>query len=313
MVGASLRYSLYLLGLPPPEAPPVRFLCLRPYLDGPALTELLAEAPGGPEVAAALLDPGGSGALPASARRLAAAASFHRLRLALFPRVATGPQRLQGDGPPTEPAALLARFRGELSRSIRPLGEALLAELLASLARREARSRGREMRPCLAVEPWRLRRGRKAPLDLFGPPDPFLPSWAETPAEAERALSALAGEVLPPSHRLRGRFLLVYRATLDRLSPLYRAVAEAAAERSVLAAPEDAFFLPFDLAADLTLPARPAWLPRAVAGNRREYEAARGTAEPAEQPGHRLGEAGPAGRPSGPRPEWTWAPLLPLL
>lgn len=313
VAGSGLRYSFYLLGLPLPEVPAVKFIALRPYLDGRALAELLAEVPGGPEVVDALLDPGGSGALPPAARRIAAAAGFHRLRLVLFPRTAaTGPRRLPP--PETEGAALPAgpgeahwvRLRAELTRGVRPLGEAFLSELLGSLARREARTRGRDLRPCLPLEAWRLRRGRKAPLALFGSPDPLLPSWAETPGEAERALAALSGEALAPPHRLRGRFRIAYRAALDRLGPLYRALAQSAAERGLLAAPEDAFFLPFDLAGDLALPSAPAWVRTAAAGNRREHEAARRAAEPAEV---WRSATTPA---AGERPEWAWAPLLPL-
>src|SRR5947199_10589898 len=75
-VGTGLRYALYQLGLPIPEAPPVRIVRLRLYLDDGKLAPLLADAPGGAEVVAALSDPGGVGVLPPGARALATAAAL---------------------------------------------------------------------------------------------------------------------------------------------------------------------------------------------------------------------------------------------
>ena len=46
-VGTGLRYALYQLGLPVPEAPPVRIVRLRLYLDDARFVPLLAETPGG--------------------------------------------------------------------------------------------------------------------------------------------------------------------------------------------------------------------------------------------------------------------------
>lgn len=303
-VTTGLRYALYQLGLPLPERPPVRLVHLRLYLDAGPLEELLAERPGGSEVVAALLDPGGAGGLPPGTGRLAGAVRFHRLRHRVFGRLPgkRSPAVLAGGGP----AELWERFRRALSALARPLGEALLADLLASLERRAARAAGRGAPPCLGRPAWKLRRGQQVRLDLFGTPDPVARSWAGEPERAQRVVAALATQPLPPPHRLRGRFRLAWRSGLDRLTPLYRALAEDAAARGLLRDPEEAFFLPFDIASDLLRPESPRWLPEALARNRAEHLQLRAAAEPADLQHHQ-----PATRPAD-HQAWERAPLLPL-
>jgi hypothetical protein len=275
-VGTGLRYALYHLGLPIPEAPPVRIVRLRLYLDGGKLAALLASAPGGEEVAAALIDPGGAGVLPPGA--LAAAAAFHRLRLRL-PRLALSRR-------PALPAAagsgaeLFAAFRTELSRGLPRTSDALLADLLSALARRARRARGEAVPPAFSREASRLLAGRRADLHRLGPPDLLLPSWAAIPDQAPRARRP---SPLPPADPLRGRFREVYRALLDRLAPLYRALAAAAVAQGLLDAEEDAFFIPLDLAGDLAQERKPTWLAAAVRANRAEHEGARSTAAPPDR------------------------------
>jgi hypothetical protein len=305
-VGTGLRYALYLLGLPVPEAPPVRIVRLRLYLDDVKLGDLLGNVPGGEEVAAALSDPGGAGSLPRSARALAAAAAFHRLRLHL--------PRPTGAGRPTEGAAsgsperLVERFRVELSRGLPHTNEALLADLLSALARRARRARGEAVPPALSRAAGRLLAGRRVDLHRFGPPDLLLPSWAETPDRAAAARGALASRELPPADPLRGRFREAYRALLDRLLPLYRATADAAVTRGLLDSPEDAFFLPLDLAGDLAQERKPVWLEAAVRSNRAEHEGLRRTAAPPDR------VTGPEENTVslGVSREWEMGPVLPL-
>src|SRR5262245_47390206 len=67
VIGTVVRYSLYQLGLPMPESPPVRILRLRVLLDSAPLLLALQGQAAGPEIAAALLDPGGAGDLPGDA------------------------------------------------------------------------------------------------------------------------------------------------------------------------------------------------------------------------------------------------------
>src|SRR5688572_10012940 len=63
--GTVVRYSLYQLGLPMPEGPPVRILRLRVFLDAVPLAAAVRSHPGGAEVMSALLLPGGKGELDA--------------------------------------------------------------------------------------------------------------------------------------------------------------------------------------------------------------------------------------------------------
>src|SRR6202035_1247096 len=147
VVGTGLRYGLFQLGLPMPEAPPVRMVRLRLYLDAGKLEALLAESTGGAEVAAALLDPGGAGSLPLGARSFSSAAAFHRVRLRFTRLAASG--RTPTVAPGADPAQLWQRFSTDLSRLLPLTNDALLADLLASLHRRRRRARGETVPPVL--------------------------------------------------------------------------------------------------------------------------------------------------------------------
>jgi hypothetical protein len=300
-VASGLRYSFYHLGLPLPEPPPVRIVGLRLYLDGPALAGLVAAEPGGPAVAAAALDPAGDGGWPPGSGRVRAAAAFHRLRL-LAER--QPPRRARAA--PADPERLWKHFRGELSRLLTATNDALLAEIVCSLTRRARRAAGKEAPPCLSLAAWRLCRGGRVPLGRFGPPDPLRPSWARAPERVPRALEAIAGAPLPPRDSRRGRFREVWRLGLDRLGAIYFDLARSAVERGALSTLEGAFFLPFAVAEDLA-GATGGWLAAAAERNRREHAAALIAPEPPE-----LLTDSPAEGPGGPRPDWEWAPLLPL-
>lgn len=305
----SLRYALYHLGLPLPKATPFRTIRLRLYFDGRELRHLLADAPGGGDVVGALLEPGGIGERPAVSSSLSATVGFHRMRLAAFRPPGWRGTELPEEGTPEE---LWRRFDGELSRRLPRLGDALLAELIAALNRRAARAAGEETPPVLSRAAWRLRTGRGADLRLFGLPDPLAPSWAETPDRAEAAQRALAPHPVPGHDRYRGRFRGAWRALLSRLAPLQRALARSAAERGLLAVPEDACFLPFDRIGELGLPQssreRAHELADTVRKNRAEHESLRRAAEPLDLLTERQ-EMAPL---EGERPEWELAPLLPL-
>jgi len=55
-VATGLRYSFYHLGLPVPEAAPVKMVRLRIYLEQKGLAALLRGSPGGSEILASLLE-----------------------------------------------------------------------------------------------------------------------------------------------------------------------------------------------------------------------------------------------------------------
>lgn len=304
-VGTGLRYALYHLGLPVPEAPPVKIIRLRLYLDARELRSLLTGTRGGQDVVAALLEPGGTGNLPAAARALTAALSFHRVRLAPFRPPSGNPPALRGNEAPED---LWRRFRSDLSRTLSRTNDALLAELISSLDRRALRARGEDVPPVLSRGAWTLRTKGRGNLRRFGLPDPLAPCWGETPGLAEEARRHLERHPLPGHDRYRGRFREAYRAALTTLAPTYRALARSAAERGLLADPEDAFFLPMDAAEDLASPHKPAWTETAARTNRVEYESFRKAAEPLDL----LSEKQEMTSVGGERPEWTWGPLLPL-
>jgi hypothetical protein len=304
-VGTGLRYALYHLGLPLPDAPPVRTVRLRPYLYGKDLRPLLADAPGGEEVLGALLEPEGQARYPAVPQRLAASLAFHRMRLLRFsPPSRHGPEP-RGDESPEE---LWEMFRSSLTRLLPRVGDALLADLISALNRRTARAAGEDVPPVLSRAAWNLRSRGRANLALFGLPDILVPSWADAPERAEAARNALAGQQVHGHDRYRGRFRESWRAALDRLSPIYELYARKAAGRGLLDSPEDACFLPFDLAGDLTAPTRPGWLEAAVRNNRVEYDSLRRALEPLD----RMTERQEMAELGGDRPEWEWGPLLPL-
>jgi hypothetical protein len=304
-VGTGLRYALYHLGLPVPASPPVRAIRLRLYLHGKDLRPLLADAPGGEEVLGALLEPEGEARLPAIPSGLGAALAFHRVRLLRFRPPSHLPPVLRGDESAEEVWQL---FRSTLSRLLPRVGDALLADLIAAINRRTARAAGEEAPPVLSRAAWNLRARGRAHLSLFGPSDLLTPSWARTPEKAEAACKALESQPLPGHDRYRGRFRESWRAALDRLAPIYDTFARQAADRGLLDTPEDAWFLPLDLAGDLTASERPPWLPTAVRSNRAEHDSLRRAAEPLDRMTESQ-EMAPAG---GARPEWDWTPLLPL-
>jgi hypothetical protein len=303
--GTGLRYSLYHLGLPLPESPPVKIIRLRLYLDARALRSLLTAVPGGPDVVAALLEPGEFGSLPATARPLAAALSFHRVRLLPFRVAVDRPAALTGK---ETPADLWRRFRDRLSRVLNRTNDALLADLISSIDRRTLRARGEDVPPVLSKGAWTLRTRGRGDLRRFGLPDPLLPCWSEEPDLAVAARHALEPYPVPGHDRYRGRFREAWRAALGQLAPLYRALARRAAERGFLAEPDDAFFIPLDAAEDLASPHKPAWIEDAVRSNRVEYESLRKAAEPLDL----MSEKQEMTPTAGERPEWAWTPLLPL-
>jgi hypothetical protein len=165
-----------------------------------------------------------------------------------------------------------------------------------------------EVPPTLSRAAWRLRTGHPADLRSFGVPDIAAPSWAEEPAQAEAARRALEPHPLPGHDDYRGRFREAYRAALDLLAPLYRAFARQAADRGLIDVPDDAFFLPLEDAGELARPERPSWLERVVHENRSEHAELCRAAEPLDL----MTERHELGPPGGERPEWGWAPLLPL-
>jgi hypothetical protein len=303
--GTGLRYALYHLGLPVPEVPAFKTIRLRLYLDARELRNLLTHTPGGGDVVAALLEPGGTGTLPQAARPLTAALGFHRLRLLRFRPPSS---RLLAPRDSETPQELWRRFRTQLSRLLPRVNDALLADVIASVNRRAARTSGEPLPPVLSRSAWELRTGGEADLRLFGVPDLLAPSWAEEPARARATLQALQPHEVPGHDRYRGRFREAYRALLSQLSPLYRALARSAAERGFLDDPDDAYFLPLDLAGDLAADRKPSWLEAGLRSNRVEFESLRRAAEPLDLMSEKQ-EMSPV---TGERPEWEWGPLLPL-
>ncbi len=306
LLASALRYTLYHLGLPLPDKPPLRIERLRLYLDSKPLVALLGEIPGGAAVVAGLIDPAGAGPAPIRTR-VGAAVAFHRLRLWHFrpPKPPARPDR----SPDLSRQELWQSFRRELTSLVPALGSALLAEVIASIERRAARQRGESVEPCLGRPAHRWLKGRSVPLSLFGAPDLRQPSWAEEPERAESARAA-TGATAGRAHRYRGRYRLSLRAALDRLRPLYLELAGRAAEHAILDLPDDAFFFPLDLAECLTRDRRPDWLDGAVATNRAELVRLFDEEEPAE-----LLAASAKSRPptcvTDPQ-LWERAPLLPV-
>ena len=301
-VGSGLRYALYHLGLPVPEVPPVEVIRLRVYLDAKALRPLLTHAAGGPDVVAALLEPGGRGNRPAEARTLVDALSFHRLRLLPFRVPARRRIRLTGDEAPEE---IWRCFRERLDRVLVRTGDALLADLISSMDRRAARAQREDVPPVLSRGAWVLRTRGRGDLRRFGLPDIMAPSWEERPELAEGARHALEPHPAPGQDRYRGRFREAWRAALSELAPIYRLLAASAVRKKILKEPEDAFFLPFESAGNLARGQR-SWLE--AMDNRAEYESHRKSMEPFDILADRQ-ETTPM---EGERPEWAWAPLLPL-
>ena len=304
-VESGLRYSLYHLGLPAPESSPLEEIRLRLYFDARKLRPRLTSVPGGAEVVAALLEPGGVASRPATPPELGAALSFHRVRLSPFRLPGRRPVHLAGGRDPG----------GSLAHVPRPLlpRPAFPQRRPARRSRRRHRPPGlragnEEAWPVLSESAWALRTRGRGDLRCFGLPDPMAPSWAEEPDLALAARHALAPHIAPGRDRHRGRFREAYRAALSQVAPIYRALGRAAAERGLLGDAEDAFFLPLELAEHLASPHLPPWLAEAARDNRAEHESLRKADEPLDLMDERLEMA----RVEAERPEWTWSPLLPL-
>jgi hypothetical protein len=300
VAGSGLRFALHQLGRPLLERVPVRLVRLRLYLDGDALAKSVGEDAAGRLLTDAVIDPGGIGGEPLPPG-LHAAAAFHGLRLKLAPRRLPRVARLGA-------APEWMELRAHLTRLLPATNDAFLAEVLAALDRRERRRRGEALPPVLSRAAQAARAGGRPPLSRFGPPDPHRPSWARALDREGGAREALAGDGPRPVDGRRGRFREVYRQALDLWTPGFLELARRALERGVLKQLDDAFFLPLETADDLESPLPMEWLAAAVAGNRREYAALLGAAEP----GDLLERPEAVSGPPGPRPEWEWAPLLPL-
>ena len=308
VVGTVVRYSLYQLGLPMPDGPPVRILRLRVLLDAAPLLATLRNQPAGPEVLAALVFPGGEGDLEADAGRVRAAASLHRARLAALgprrgraattvPNAAAAQPTQMTAGAPGGPTAETTtadagpRTREQLWSAICSLiagrmpylCDAALGELVTSLGRRRLRQTGKVQGGALGIVALQAHQGRDADLRALGALDPMAPSWAEAGVGAdvvrERARRARADAELPARSGRRGGFREAYRFVLSEARPMLLDLGALAVEQGIVDAPDDIFFLPFDLGVELGAARRPSWLAAAVAANRREHQALTGEAE----------------------------------
>lgn len=303
-VVSGLRYTLYHLGFPPPEQAPVRIFQLRLYLDAEALAGRLEGAPGSDEILGALTDPGGEHPVSEQAGEVAAASLFHSLRLAVVRR-----RQLTKLAEPADGASAWKLFRVGVSQWLARLNDAFLTETLTVRNRRRRRAEGKPVSGTLPRQAWAFRAGRDCRLDCLGPPDLFARSWSEDRESRDQARSVLEDEPVPPRDGRRGLFRETYRDMLSHLRPAYLMLAAAAGERGVLDDPEDAFFLPFDLAGDLTAAERPAWLEEAVTSNRREYEGLLAATDPGDEL-----DAVPSLVVEGrEQPERPWNCLLPIL
>ena len=298
VVASGLRYSLYQLGLPLPEAPPVVIVRLRLYLDAAGVRKLLHGSRGGTRTALALLEPGRQKAFGEADQRLAAAAFVHRLRLRL---------QLLSEARAVPPAGeSWGAFRRALSGLLPRLNAAFLSEVLAVLRRFRERERGRETPPCLGPAAARAATGREVDLSCLGPPDPFLPDWSATPDTARKMAGGAARDAGVATGR--GVFREEYRRALSALAPRYRGLARRAVARGLLQEEEQAFFIPFDLAADLDTDRPLGWVEAAVASNYREYQ----SAWSAQPPPDLLFADSPFIEGPGAPPEFDEAVLWPL-
>jgi hypothetical protein len=304
VVSTGLRYSLYQLGMPIPDAPPVRLTGLRLFLDSVPLNDLLAEADGGAAILRALLSPS-SCAVEELPQRPAIAAALHRTRLRWLSRPAS---RLSLPDSSASRRDLWRDFEGGLRARVPFLSDALLRDLLAVLQRQRVRLRGVEPGPAFGRELWKLRSGRRPRLESLGPMDPLQPSWAADPERLRDLLEGLDAGRLPPRPSDRGRFREAYRQFLSDTRPLLRRLGEQAVLDGVLDRPDDLFFMPFKLCEELVEDHRPSWVEGAVATNRREYETALEAPElPAEVEGSPAFE-----ERTDRREEWELATLEPV-
>jgi hypothetical protein len=288
VVGTVIRYSLYQLGLPMPDGPPVRILRLRVFLDAAPLLATLRTEPAGPEVLAAMVFPRGGGDLDANAGRVRAAAALHRARLA-----ALGPRRGRASsaappapeveaepsdpGPPRTREQLWSAVCSLVAGRMPYLCDAALGELVTSLARRRLRHFGKPPGGALGQVALQVHQNRDADLRALGALDPMAPSWTEAAvapeATRERARRARGDQALPARSGRRGGFREAYRWVLSEARPLMAELGNLGVEEGILDAPDDVFFLPFDLGAEFGASRRPSWLGAAVAANRREHQA----------------------------------------
>lgn len=262
VVVTGLRYSLYHLGQPLPDKVPLRIDRLRLYFDGTALSRLLDATADGRALSRALNAPGGAAAddeeVPAGA------VFFHRQRLRWARR-----RRIQRPVPASTDSvtALEYHFRQQLAQCLPALNDALLDEVVTVLGRRKRRQRGATLLPCLGAAAASWLSGHQTQLDRLGPPDPYVPSWAEGPPEIDASTRATNWR----REGGRGRFRERYRQVLDIVRPTLVALGAAALANGVVDHQDDLFFLPFELLDDLTVDAKPAWLSAAVLRNRGEY------------------------------------------
>lgn len=302
-VVSGLRYTLYHLGFSPPEKPPVQIFQLRLYLDVGALEEALEGSRGAGEIGGALADPRGALGASAQAGEVAAAALFHRLRLKLFRR-----RRLPTLTEPPDGATAWKLFRAGVTRWLDPLNDAFLTETLAARGRRRRRAEGKQVTATLPRQAWAFRSGRDCRLECLGIPDLAAPSWEHDHAARDQARAMLADEPVPPRDAERGIFRETLREMLSRLGPAYLALADTGAERGLIDDPEDAFFIPFDLAGDLAGAERPAWIDEAVESNRTEHQSYLDVGGPADE----LDRPPRVASALDKQPEAAWNCLLPL-
>jgi len=307
VVATSLRYSLYQLGLPLPESPPVRLLGLRLFLDAKPLEELLTGTDGGSEILAALVDPGGA-SVEALPPRLRATAAFHRWRLRLGLRRA---RRSLSWRPDDSRQRQWVAFEECLRAQQRSLGDAMLAEILAVLQRREARSRGARPGGALGSAAWKALQGSTSSFSSLGPLDPLRPSWAEDCDHYRGLIAGLHAEALEdplPRPGLRGSCRETYRYFLSEVSSALRSFRDSAVGDDVMSDGEDLFFVPFQLCGELTGDRRPAWFDAAVATNRAERA---GLLESLEHPDEMRGSPALADQIDR-TADWDLAPLSTL-
>jgi hypothetical protein len=93
---------------------------------------------------------------------------------------------------------------------------------------------------------------------------------------------------------------------LSEARPLLVELGTLGVEEGIVDAPDDIFFIPFDLGAELGAARRPSWLAAAVTANRREHQALTHEPEHADTI-----EGSPALSPLHDRSgDWDTAPLL---
>ncbi|MDX1383378.1 MAG: hypothetical protein R3190_07015, partial [Thermoanaerobaculia bacterium] len=258
VVATGLRYAFYQLGLPMPEAAPVRILRLRLFLDRTPLDDLVSGEPGGPAVVDALLQPGAAGMMEASAVRLRTAAVLHRLRLR-----ALGPKRHPPRADPAvhgDRAALWQAVRDRLERRLPRLCDLVLWELVESLHRRRRRAQAQSVEPGLGRQAWLWRQDRRAILSCLGVPDPLLPAWSD---EATRPRAVPGDEEVGPLPRLssgRGSFREGYRELLSEIRPALFEIGWLAKEAGIVDEADDVFFVPFDLGGELAASGPADWV-----------------------------------------------------